>query len=38
VFNFPFQLSHLSGWDYFHPNTTGQALLAQASYEAGFNW
>ena len=38
VFNFPFQLSQLSGWDYFHPNTTGQALLAQASYEAGFNW
>jgi lysophospholipase L1-like esterase len=38
VFNFPFQLSHLSGWDYFHPNTTGQALLAQVSYEAGFNW
>lgn len=38
VFNFPFQLSHLSGWDYFHPNTTGQSLLAEASYQAGFNW
>jgi lysophospholipase L1-like esterase len=38
VFNFPFELSHLSTWDYFHPNTTGQALLAQFSYEATFNW
>jgi lysophospholipase L1-like esterase len=38
VFDFPFALSHLSGWDYFHPNTTGQGLLAAVSYEAGFNW
>jgi lysophospholipase L1-like esterase len=38
AFNFQFQLSHLSGWDYFHPNTTGQALLASVSYQAGFNW
>jgi lysophospholipase L1-like esterase len=38
VFGFPFELEHLSGWDYFHPNTEGQALLAQISYEAGFNW
>jgi lysophospholipase L1-like esterase len=38
VFGFPFELSHLSGWDYFHPNTEGQALLAEISYEAGFNW
>jgi lysophospholipase L1-like esterase len=38
VFNFPFQFSHLSGWDYFHPNTTGQSLLAGVTYQAGFNW
>jgi lysophospholipase L1-like esterase len=38
VFGFPFELSHLSGWDYFHPNTTGQGLLAEVSYTAGFNW
>ncbi len=38
VFGFPFELEHLSGWDYFHPNTEGQALLAEISYEAGFNW
>lgn len=38
VFNFPFTLSQVSGWDYFHPNATGQALLARITYEAGFNW
>lgn len=38
VFSFPFELAHMSGWDYFHPNATGQAILAQVSYEAGFNW
>lgn len=38
VFNYPFALSQVSTWDYFHPNTTGQAVLAQASYAAGFNW
>lgn len=38
VFNYPFSLSQVSGWDYFHPNNTGQQVLAQISYEAGFNW
>ena len=28
VYGYPFQLSHLSTWDYFHPNETGQAILA----------
>lgn len=38
VFNYPFSLAQVSGWDYFHPNATGQAVLAQISYQAGFNW
>jgi len=38
VFNYPFVLDHLSGWDYFHPNATGQAVLARVSYAAGFGW
>ncbi|MEJ3748768.1 GDSL-type esterase/lipase family protein [Actinomycetes bacterium KLBMP 9797] len=38
VFNYPFTLSQVSSWDYFHPNTTGQAVLAEVSYEAGFTW
>lgn len=38
VFNYRFQFSHLSTWDYFHPNTSGQAVLASVSYTAGFNW
>jgi len=38
VFNFPFTLAQVSGWDYFHPNATGQAMLADVSYRAGFNW
>jgi lysophospholipase L1-like esterase len=38
VFNYPFTLSQINGWDYFHPNTTGQAILAGVSYAAGFNW
>jgi lysophospholipase L1-like esterase len=38
VFNFPFALSNVSTWDYFHPNVSGQNALAQASYAAGFNW
>ena len=38
VFNFQFVLSQVSTWDYFHPNSTGQAALAQTSYAAGFNW
>jgi lysophospholipase L1-like esterase len=38
VFNYPFVLSQISGWDYFHPNPAGQAALAQTSYVNGFNW
>ncbi|GIG92510.1 lipoprotein [Plantactinospora endophytica] len=38
VFNYPFALGQLSGWDYFHPNASGQQALAQISYAAGFGW
>ena len=38
VFNYKFPLSLVSGWDYFHPNTAGQAKLAAISYTNGFNW
>lgn len=38
VFNYPFSLTQLSGWDYFHPNTSGQQVLASTSYAAGFAW
>jgi lysophospholipase L1-like esterase len=38
VFSYPFSLSQLSGWDYFHPNTAGQQVLANVSYAAGFRW
>lgn len=38
VFGYPFELSHLSGWDYFHPNTTGQNILAEQTWAVGFDW
>jgi lysophospholipase L1-like esterase len=38
VFGFSFTLAQVSGWDYFHPNATGQAQLAEITYRAGFNW
>jgi lysophospholipase L1-like esterase len=38
VFSTPFTLSQVSTWDYFHPNTAGQAMLASVSYAAGFGW
>ncbi|MEV0429276.1 SGNH/GDSL hydrolase family protein [Micromonospora sp. NPDC050495] len=38
VFNYPFSLSQVSSWDYFHPSTSGQAVLASISYAAGFGW
>lgn len=38
VFNYPFTFSHVSGWDYFHPNAEGQRVLADISYHAGFDW
>lgn len=38
VFSYPFVLSQVSGWDYFHPNREGQRVLAQVSYAATFTW
>ncbi|MEU5554181.1 hypothetical protein ABZ738_30865 [Micromonospora sp. NPDC047793] len=38
VFGYPFSLSQLSGWDYFHPNASGQQVLANVSYPVGFAW
>jgi lysophospholipase L1-like esterase len=38
VFNYAFLLSQISTWDYFHPNTTGQSVLASVTYAAGFGW
>ena len=38
VFNYPFVLSQVSGWDYFHPNRDGQRVLAQVTWAAGFVW
>jgi lysophospholipase L1-like esterase len=38
VFSYPFVLSQVSSWDYFHPNTSGQTVLASVTYAAGFNW
>ena len=38
VYEYPFALSQVSTWDYFHPNTSGQAVLARVSYENTFNW
>ncbi|MBA2768426.1 MAG: SGNH/GDSL hydrolase family protein [Sporichthyaceae bacterium] len=41
VFGYPFQRSHLSTWDYFHPNTSGQAVLSQVTWNVAgpaFGW
>ena len=38
VFGYPFVLSQVSTWDYFHPNTSGQAVLASVTYASGFGW
>jgi lysophospholipase L1-like esterase len=38
IFNYPFALNQISTWDYFHPNTAGQQVLASVSYAAGFGW
>lgn len=38
VFGYPFVLSQVSSWDYFHPNTAGQRALASVTYSAGFGW
>jgi lysophospholipase L1-like esterase len=36
LFDYPFALSQLSKWDYFHPNTSGQAALAEVTWKAGY--
>ncbi|MFG2003311.1 SGNH/GDSL hydrolase family protein [Spirillospora sp. NPDC048911] len=36
LFSYPFTLSQVSGWDYFHPNTSGQTVLAQESWVRSF--
>ncbi|MET8141444.1 SGNH/GDSL hydrolase family protein [Sphaerisporangium sp. NPDC005288] len=36
VFGYPFALADLSTWDYFHPNTNGQKVLAEVTYAASF--
>jgi lysophospholipase L1-like esterase len=38
VFNYPFVLSQVSGWDYFHPNRDGQRVLAAVTYAQTFTW
>ncbi|HVF19884.1 MAG TPA: SGNH/GDSL hydrolase family protein [Mycobacteriales bacterium] len=38
TFNYQFVFSQVSGWDYFHPNGSGQTALAATTYAAGFNW
>ncbi len=38
IFGYPFVLSQISTWDYFHPNLTGQSVLANVTYAAGFGW
>ena len=36
VFNYPFALSQVSSWDYFHPNTSGQAALASVTWARSY--
>ena len=38
VFSFPFTLDHVSKWDYFHPNADGQRVLAEQTFNHGFDW
>jgi hypothetical protein len=38
VFNYPFVLGQVSGWDYFHPNREGQRVLASVTWAATFTW
>jgi lysophospholipase L1-like esterase len=38
VFSYQFTLSQVSGWDYFHPNTAGQAVVADVTYRTGYAW
>jgi lysophospholipase L1-like esterase len=38
VFNSPFTAGNVSSWDAFHPDVTGQALIAETTNDAGFQW
>jgi hypothetical protein len=38
VFTYPFVLSNVSTWDYYHPSVSGQAVLARVSFANGFTW
>jgi hypothetical protein len=38
VFGYQFTLAQVSPWDYFHPNRTGQGVIARLSDEAGYRW
>ncbi len=38
VFSYELTLDHLSTWDYFHPNSLGQKILADLTYANGFDW
>jgi lysophospholipase L1-like esterase len=38
VFDHPFTAGEVSSWDAFHPSESGQALLAEATNSAGWQW
>jgi lysophospholipase L1-like esterase len=38
VFGYPFTLSQVSTWDYFHPNTSGQTALAAVTWPTSYGW
>ncbi len=38
VFAYPFTLDQVSRWDYFHPNESGQRVLAERTFRNGFPW
>jgi lysophospholipase L1-like esterase len=38
VFGYSFTLSQVSTWDYFHPNTSGQAALAAITWPTSYGW
>lgn len=38
VFNYPFQPSHVTSRDYFHPSTSGQAVLSAVTWANGFDF
>ncbi|MDP9869921.1 MULTISPECIES: SGNH/GDSL hydrolase family protein [Streptosporangium] len=38
VFTAPFTLSHVSKWDFFHPNAAGQELIAERTFQAIRDW